>query len=47
MATERSSSDSDVDLDSLIDRSDDFYFETMGMMWKRLGLLLLVRVNLV
>ena len=30
MATERSSSDSDVDLDSQIDRFDDFYFGDNG-----------------
>ena len=30
MATERSSSDSDVDLDSQIDRFDDYYFGDNG-----------------
>ena len=30
MTTERSSSDSDVDLDSRIDRFDDFYFGDNG-----------------
>ena len=30
MATDRSSSDSDVDLDSQIDRFDDFYFGDNG-----------------
>ena len=48
MATERSSSDSDVDLDTQIDRFDDFYFGDKGDdVEERLGLLLLVRVNLV